>query len=65
MLTCCSLHAGSRAVFLLAAFVFSFAQACIGANPYAYLSDVMPPESSGLGLSMYRSAGDIGAEHPC
>ena len=52
--------ADSRAMFLLGAFLFSFAQACIGANPYAYLSDVMPAQASGLGLSMYRSAGDIG-----
>ena len=53
--------AGCTATFLLAAAVYSVSHACIGANPYAYVSDVMPADAAGLGLSMYRCSGDIGA----
>ena len=55
--------AGGTAVFLLAAAVYSVSHACIGANPYAYVSDVMPAGAAGLGLSMYRCAGDIGMRY--
>ena len=54
--------AGGTATFLLAAAVYSVSHACIGANPYAYVSDVMPAGAAGLGLSMYRCAGDIGVQ---
>ena len=46
--------------FLAAAAIWAVSNACIGATPAAYAADVMPKNVSGLGLGIYRCAGDIG-----
>ena len=48
-------------MFVLAAAVYAVGTAIIGASPAAYAADVMPKESAGLGLGIYRCAGDLGA----
>lgn len=55
-----SWHAGWVEGFLLAAVVYAVSNACIGATPAAYAADVMPDDVSGLGLGIYRCAGDLG-----
>lgn len=49
--------------FLIAAGIWAVSNACIGATPAAYAADVMPKSASGLGLGIYRSAGDLGILH--
>lgn len=51
---------GQMAVFAGAAMLFAAANSCIGATPAAYAADVMPSSVSGLGLGIYRCAGDLG-----
>ena len=57
------LDAGRPEGFLVAAGLWAVSNACIGATPAAYAADVMPRSASGLGLGIYRSAGDIGMSH--
>lgn len=51
-------------MFVLAAAVYAVGTAIIGASPAAYAADVMPKESAGLGLGIYRCAGDLGEYKP-
>ena len=53
--------AGRRDIFVLAAAVYAVGTAIIGASPAAYAADVMPKDAAGLGLGIYRCAGDLGA----
>ena len=55
-------RAGRIEGFLAAAAIWAVSNACIGATPAAYAADVMPKNVSGLGLGIYRCAGDMG-EH--
>lgn len=51
---------GRADMFVLAAAMYAVGTAIIGASPAAYAADVMPKESAGLGLGIYRCAGDLG-----
>ncbi len=53
--------AGRRDLFVLAAAIYAMGTAIIGASPAAYAADVMPADAAGLGLGIYRCAGDLGA----
>ena len=65
VLTCgTALYAGRADMFVLAAAVYAVGTAIIGASPAAYAADVMPKESAGLGLGIYRCAGDLGTLAP-
>jgi len=57
-------RAGRMEGFLAAAGIWAVSNACIGATPAAYAADVMPQNVSGLGLGIYRCAGDMGAPPP-
>ncbi len=46
---------------MLAAAIYAMGTAIIGASPAAYAADVMPADAAGLGLGIYRCAGDLGA----
>lgn len=52
--------AGRVEGFLIASALWAVSNACIGATPAAYAADVMPQNVSGLGLGIYRCAGDLG-----
>ena len=41
---------------------YALSNACMGASPVAYATDVMPTKLGGFGLGMYRCAGDIGRQ---
>ena len=45
--------------------LYALGNACIGASPVAYASDIMPPRLGGFGLGMYRCAGDVGKLLTC
>ena len=47
--------------FVGAAAVYAVGTAIIGASPAAFAADIMPPGAAGLGLGIYRCAGDLGA----
>ena len=51
--------------FLIATAVYAVSNACLGATPAAYAADVMPQDVSGLGLGIYRCAGDMGGSLSC
>ena len=53
--------AGRTDLFVLAAAIYAMGTAIIGASPAAYAADVMPADAAGLGLGIYRCAGDLGA----
>ncbi len=55
--------AGNAAFFVAAAGLYAMSNACIGATPVAYASDVMPSGLGGFGLGIYRCAGDLGEMH--
>lgn len=40
--------------------MYAVGTAIIGASPAAYAADVMPKDAAGLGLGIYRCAGDLG-----
>ena len=63
----CALHCcpGRVEAFTAAAVLYAAANACLGATPSAYAADVMPSSISGLGLGIYRCAGDLGKALPC
>ncbi|KAK9812684.1 hypothetical protein WJX72_001907 [[Myrmecia] bisecta] len=50
----------SPELFAAGAAVFAISNAFVGPSPAAYAADVMPAHQRGLGLGLYRSAGDIG-----
>ena len=54
------LYAGNAAIFVAAAGLYAMSNACVGATPVAYASDVMPSGLGGFGLGIYRCAGDLG-----
>ena len=43
-----------------AAAVYAVGTAIIGASPAAFAADIMPAGAAGLGLGIYRCAGDLG-----
>ena len=45
---------------MAAAGLYAMSNACMGATPVAYASDVMPSGLGGFGLGIYRCAGDLG-----
>eukprot|EP00891_Asterochloris_glomerata_P001245 jgi/Astpho2/1245/fgenesh1_pg.00023_%23_12_t len=47
--------AGNAAFFVAAAGLYAMCNACIGATPVAYASDVMPSGLGGFGLGIYRT----------
>lgn len=53
-------RAGRTDLFVLAAAIYAMGTAIIGASPAAYAADVMPADAAGLGLGIYRCAGDLG-----
>jgi hypothetical protein len=53
---------GRTDLFVLAAAIYAMGTAIIGASPAAYAADVMPADAAGLGLGIYRCAGDLGAQ---
>lgn len=57
---CIMAMTGRMEGFLAAAGIWAVSNACIGATPAAYAADVMPQNVSGLGLGIYRCAGDMG-----
>ncbi len=50
----------SLAVFAVLLAILSIANGFVGVPPAAMLSDVVPPESSGLGVGAFRFGGDLG-----
>mmetsp|Transcript_7489 Transcript_7489/g.21172 ORF Transcript_7489/g.21172 Transcript_7489/m.21172 type:complete len:598 (-) Transcript_7489:525-2318(-) len=46
--------------FWASALVFAAMNSAIGPSPAAYAADVIPRRTRGLGLGLYRSAGDVG-----
>ncbi|HUF33177.1 MAG TPA: MFS transporter [Acidimicrobiales bacterium] len=50
----------SQLTFLLGALALAVATSIAGPAPAAYAADVAPPHLRGLGMAMYRTAGDIG-----
>lgn len=53
--------AGRVQAFVGAAAVYAVGTAIIGASPAAFAADIMPAGAAGLGLGIYRCAGDLGA----
>jgi hypothetical protein len=51
--------------FVGAAAVYAVGTAIIGASPAAFAADIMPKGAAGLGLGIYRCAGDLGAFCAC
>lgn len=52
---------GCVEAFVGAAALYAVGTAIIGQSPAAYAADVMPADAAGLGLGIYRCAGDLGA----
>lgn len=50
----------SQTTFLVGALALAVATSVAGPAPAAYAADVAPPDLRGLGMAMYRTAGDIG-----
>lgn len=50
----------SKSAFLIGALALAVATSVAGPAPAAYAADVAPPDLRGLGMAMYRTAGDIG-----
>ena len=59
LMMACTTSFGQEA-FWASALVFSVMNSAIGPSPAAYAADVIPRRTRGLGLGMYRSAGDVG-----
>ena len=57
--------AGGSQGFLACAALYAVGNACCGASPMAYATDVMPDKLGGFGLGMYRCAGDLGETYFC
>ena len=57
--------AGNAMTFWLGASLYAVGNAIIGASPSAYAIDVLPPEATGLGIGIFRSAGDLGEPSLC
>jgi len=53
-------RAGCVEAFVGAAALYAVGTAIIGQSPAAYAADVMPADAAGLGLGIYRCAGDLG-----
>jgi DHA1 family multidrug resistance protein-like MFS transporter len=51
---------GSVALFVLGGIIVSIGTAMSGPAPAAYVADISPPDQRGLGMGLYRSAGDFG-----
>lgn len=51
---------GTTALFVVASMILAVGTAIAGPAPAAYAADIAPPHLRGLGMGMYRSAGDIG-----
>eukprot|EP00873_Tetraselmis_striata_P024724 jgi/Tetstr1/444988/TSEL_032797.t1 len=58
-LMACTSTLGPEA-FWASALVFAVMNSMVGPTPAAYAADVIPKRSRGLGLGLYRSAGDLG-----
>ena len=52
--------AGTLALFIVGGIVLSIGTAMSGPAPAAYVVDISPPDQRGLGMGLYRSAGDFG-----
>lgn len=59
MLMSCAASLGQQG-FWASALVFATMNSAIGPSPAAYAADIVPKRSRGLGLGLYRSAGDLG-----
>eukprot|EP00193_Tetraselmis_chui_P021377 CAMPEP_0177780048 /NCGR_PEP_ID=MMETSP0491_2-20121128/16976_1 /TAXON_ID=63592 /ORGANISM="Tetraselmis chuii, Strain PLY429" /LENGTH=167 /DNA_ID=CAMNT_0019299755 /DNA_START=1 /DNA_END=504 /DNA_ORIENTATION=- len=46
--------------FWASALVFAMTNSMVGPTPAAYAADVIPKRARGIGLGLYRSAGDLG-----
>lgn len=51
---------GTLALFVVGGIVVSIGTAMSGPAPAAYVADISPPDQRGLGMGLYRSAGDFG-----
>ncbi len=51
---------GTLALFVVGGVVLSIGTAMSGPAPAAYVADISPPDQRGLGMGLYRTAGDFG-----
>ena len=58
------MYTGCVEAFIGAAALHAMGTAIIGQSPAAYAADVMPSDAAGLGLGIYRCAGDLGVAPP-
>ena len=54
------MQGGSQLLFLSTLGVWAFGAACLGPTIPAYANDVIPAAQRGLGVALFRSAGDLG-----
>ena len=57
--------AGAAPLFWIGVSLYAVGNGVFGPVPAVYAIDVLPPELRGLGVGVFRSAGDFGAQPQC